>query len=324
MHSYSVSVVIPAYNEERYLSSCLDSITQQKLSSQIANYEVVVVDNGSTDKTLQIAKQYPVKVLSSKAKYVGGVRNDGVKATSGDVLVFLDSDCVADEGWVSRCLELLVKKNLSAIGGYYNLRQNPSFFERYWILNDGNSGENESLLVGGCIVTWRKEFNQVGGFPDYLTAGEDSAYTKLMQGRNGCKVDPSLNVVHLGYPDTFRSFASRQVWQSSSYIQNLRSSIRETVFLLLLAHIFIGIAFIVLLLVTSWLSVLAIIAWLTLPVVFSFKRIYRASYRASSHIEYIKIYCVDLLYIVSRDIGVIKSSFMMIFNQGISKSRVKD
>ena len=131
---YSVSVVIHAYNEKRYIAECLSTITRQELNSTVENIEIIVVDNGSIDRTVEIARQFPVKIIDSSAEYVGGVRNEGVKVSTGDILVFLVSDCMVDEKWVSRCVAYLINAKVSAVGGYYNLRENPSFYEKYWIV----------------------------------------------------------------------------------------------------------------------------------------------------------------------------------------------
>lgn len=97
-----VSVVIPVKNNAKLLSKLLESLLNQTLKP----HEIIVVDDGSTDGSPQIAKRYRVKVL-----FTGGdrgpnyARSLGVKSTSGDIVVFTDSDCLPSEDWI----ELLVK-----------------------------------------------------------------------------------------------------------------------------------------------------------------------------------------------------------------------
>ena len=82
------SIVIPVYNVEDYIERCLESIKKQTFK----DYEVIVVDDGCTDKSIEIAKQYDVKVIKTEHVSVSEARNVGVKHTKGEYLIFLDSD----------------------------------------------------------------------------------------------------------------------------------------------------------------------------------------------------------------------------------------
>ncbi|PAV24503.1 hypothetical protein CF392_15895 [Tamilnaduibacter salinus] len=92
MNSLMCSIIIPALNEEKHIKECLESITNQTL--QRFFYEVIVVDNGSSDATTEIAQEYADEVHINVKGKVGAVRNYGAKIAKTDILVFLDSDCV--------------------------------------------------------------------------------------------------------------------------------------------------------------------------------------------------------------------------------------
>ena len=88
-----VSVIIPVYNVEDYLRQCLDSVINQTLK----DIEIICVDDGSTDNSLQIFREYEqkdsrVKVLTQKNQYAGVARNTGMNIARGHYYVFLDSD----------------------------------------------------------------------------------------------------------------------------------------------------------------------------------------------------------------------------------------
>lgn len=88
-----ISVVIPVYNVEKYLPQCIDSV----LSQSFEDYEVILVNDGSTDGSLAIAQQYErankkVKVISQENKGLGGARNTGIQHASGEFICFIDSD----------------------------------------------------------------------------------------------------------------------------------------------------------------------------------------------------------------------------------------
>src|SRR5438105_1569058 len=90
-----LSVIIPVYNGERYLRSCLEHLRR----STVSNYECIVVDDGSTDQSRDIACSFGVTVISTEGR-VGPARarNLGAKAATGEVLYFIDSDvCVAPD-----------------------------------------------------------------------------------------------------------------------------------------------------------------------------------------------------------------------------------
>ena len=87
---YKYSVIIPNYNKEKYVKECLDSIFNQTLSKDM--YEVIVIDDGSTDNSLDIIKNYDVKLLRTNRKRAGGARNVGIDAAQGEYIIFVDSD----------------------------------------------------------------------------------------------------------------------------------------------------------------------------------------------------------------------------------------
>lgn len=98
MNSLTLSIVIPAYNEESYLESCLTAIAKQTVLPD----EVIVVDNNSTDKTTQIASAFPfVKLLSEPQQGLFFSRQTGMDAATSDVIARIDADTVVDRHWVA-------------------------------------------------------------------------------------------------------------------------------------------------------------------------------------------------------------------------------
>ena len=98
------SVIVPAYNVEKYIKRCLDSIINQTYK----NYEIIVVNDGCTDNTMDIAKNYDAKIINLEHVSVSEARNQGVKKASGDYILFLDSD----DYWSNELLEN-ISNNLS-------------------------------------------------------------------------------------------------------------------------------------------------------------------------------------------------------------------
>lgn len=84
------SIIIPNYNKGKYIDECLNSIERQTLSKE--KYEILFIDDGSSDNSLEIASKHNVKILHTDRALAGGARNAGIKAASGEYLIFIDSD----------------------------------------------------------------------------------------------------------------------------------------------------------------------------------------------------------------------------------------
>ena len=113
-----VSIIIRTKNEERWISSCLRAVYSQTYK----NVEVIVVDNNSTDQTIKKAKQFPVKVVTIDDFLPGKAINDGIRASTGDVLVCLSGHCVpVNNNWLQ---ELITDLEDETVAGVYG-RQEP-------------------------------------------------------------------------------------------------------------------------------------------------------------------------------------------------------
>lgn len=92
-----ISVIVPAYNEEKYLSACLSALMKQKNAPP---FEIIVVDNNSTDKTRIIAKQFSTKVLIQKIAGRAYARQMGADYASSNILAFTEADCIPHRNWL--------------------------------------------------------------------------------------------------------------------------------------------------------------------------------------------------------------------------------
>ena len=111
-----VSVIIPVYNTEKYLAECLDSILNQTLDS----YEIIIVNDGSTDGSLQLINQYAkrysnISVINQNNQKQGAARNAGLKVANGEYVCFIDSDDMLEKNALDYCYNLASKINLDMI-----------------------------------------------------------------------------------------------------------------------------------------------------------------------------------------------------------------
>ncbi len=95
-----ISIVVPAYNEEANIVSCLESLNHQTVPR--SEYEIIVVDGGSKDRTRELAEPYADMVFIQTSRRVGGARNDGVMRAKGDIVGTTDADCIIPPDWVER------------------------------------------------------------------------------------------------------------------------------------------------------------------------------------------------------------------------------
>lgn len=109
-----ISVIIPTYCEEKFLPACLGALKKCKTSG----YEIIVVDAGSNDKTVKVARSAGCRVVNGKLDGVGAARNAGVKAAHGTVVAFLDADSIPCLGWLDLIEKTFAKhRDIDAIGG---------------------------------------------------------------------------------------------------------------------------------------------------------------------------------------------------------------
>lgn len=113
-----VSIVIPAYNEEENIGRCLESLISQSTSQ---DYEVIVVDNASTDKTSDISKKYKdklnLKIIKEPRKGRGQARFTGCQAAEGDIIISLDGDSIAPVDWIEKMTAPFKDQKIVAVTG---------------------------------------------------------------------------------------------------------------------------------------------------------------------------------------------------------------
>jgi len=131
MENPKVSVIIPVYNGEKTLKQCLDSVLNQTYK----NYEVIAIDNCSTDKTKDIIKKFQSK--NEKVSYVferrrsrGAARNAGIKVAKGEIIAITDGDCVVPENWIEELTKPIIYENETAVMGFEE-----ELIKNYWAKN---------------------------------------------------------------------------------------------------------------------------------------------------------------------------------------------
>ena len=172
----SVTVVVCAYNEERTIGTCLASLAD----CRYPDLEVVVCDDGSTDRTLEVARGFPFRILQLDHGGLSRARNAGIEAASGEIVAFLDADAACDPEWPFHLALSLEHPRRAATGGPNLPFPHAGLVERAVALAPGSPtevliGDDRAEHVAGCNMAFRAErLREIAGFDAvYTTAGDD-------------------------------------------------------------------------------------------------------------------------------------------------------
>jgi len=173
-----ISLIIPAHNEEKYISDCLKSVLEngKELS------EVIVINNASTDKTAEIAGSFGgVKVITELSKGLTKARQRGLKESTGDILAFVDADTKMPKGWVEKINKAFeANPRLACLSGpyiYYDLSVSDRLLVwLYWhLFAYGAYLLVGYMAVGGNFAARRDALEKIGGFDENISFyGEDT------------------------------------------------------------------------------------------------------------------------------------------------------
>lgn len=173
-----LSIIVPCYNVEKYVKKCLDSIVSQKTKYK---YEIIIVNDGSTDNTLGLLKEYVKKyeniiLIDQKNKGLAGARNSALIESRGKYLIFVDSDDYISEGYVDSMLSEIISKSASVVACSYNV------FNDDKIVKSKKPKFDEDLsFINGCMwgkVFVRELFNNILEPEGYLY--EDTIFNHLI------------------------------------------------------------------------------------------------------------------------------------------------
>ena len=216
-----------------------------------SEFEIIVVDNGSSDSTAQICVDAGCTVLVEPDLSISELRNTGARTSSGSIIVFIDSDVSLTPDWrsdIQTLLPSLSDGSKRVAGSHYRPYPDTPRPLRYWFVA---SYENPrlSFLPGGHTIVARDVFEEIGGFSAEFSTSEDIEFchraTKL-----GFSIDhhPELGVVHRGDPQTIRAFLKRECWHGGSDFESLPRMFTSLTALatwtFLLAHVFLAIGLI--------------------------------------------------------------------------------
>ena len=208
-----VSVVVPTYNRKEILMECLISLFNQTYPKD--KYEIIVVNDGSTDGTEEVLKEYAKKApcifkwFSQENKGPSAARNLGIEHAKGEIICFTDDDCIADEKWIENLVKEFTNEKVGGVGGEIVAYNPKTLVEKYGISFDQRNVSKVSLITGNCAYK-KKVFEEVGLFDTKLKGLEDIDFGIRVK-MKGYELNfaPDAIVFHRHY-NTLRSLIKRK------------------------------------------------------------------------------------------------------------------
>lgn len=197
-----ISVVIPTYNEQEQIRSCLTSIFAQRTTH---SFEVIVVDSSQDDTPHIVRREYPeVKLIHrDRQTFAAEARNIGIENANGTIVAFIDADCVADINWVTAIARSL-RRDYPAVGGAISLNSPTTIagaalfgieFSEY---GPGSPGREIRWLPSCNLAVKRAALKEFGVFPTHMQASEDMLFTRQLMQRSGAPLwfDSQMRILH--------------------------------------------------------------------------------------------------------------------------------
>lgn len=210
-----LSAIVPLWNKEQYIGQCLRSLVEA--ADRHGTVEIIVVDNGSTDDSLAALAPWSGKLkrLSIPRQSISAARNAGAAVAEGEVLCFVDADCVVPQDYFDRIEDALEEHGAAATGFEVRLPVNGSWIERTWgALHDRSDDGARHYLNAANFAVRRDAFERVGGFDARLLTGEDTDIClRLRQAGGLIWAERATQVVHMDNPRTVRAFFAKERWR---------------------------------------------------------------------------------------------------------------
>ena len=216
-----VSVVIPAHNEGKFITDCIDSVLANDWPHD--RLEILVIDHSSTDSTATLARAAGAPVISIQGGNIGTVRNVGLKASKGDIIAYVDGDCTVPATWIRTAVNILGSdKTIGAVGGPCLSPAGGTWIEHGLAPSSSRAGvaKSANTLATSSLILRTALLREIGGFDELLLSGEDDQLSNRIRARGLSLVSASdCHIVHYGYPRTWRELIAKERWHGSNHLE---------------------------------------------------------------------------------------------------------
>ncbi|MFA6290581.1 MAG: glycosyltransferase, partial [Victivallales bacterium] len=176
--NYTYSIIVPAYNEEKYIGRTIDSLlaVKEKLSAR-CNGEIIVVDNNSGDGTAKLAESLGARVVFEKVNCIARARNSGAKAASGKYLFFVDADTTVPEELIEEALLCLEEKDICGGGTRINFDMQIPFTGKILLWTWNTIVKFYPMAAGSFLFCSKDSWESTGGFEEELYPSEQISFS---------------------------------------------------------------------------------------------------------------------------------------------------
>lgn len=228
----TVSVLVPAHNEARYVSNCIASVLNTGWPRE--KLEILVIDHGSTDSTAKLARAAGADILHVSTGRIGAIRNVGLAAAKSEIVAYVDADCTVPPTWLETAVTLLeADTRIGAVGGPCLSPAKGTWVERSLAPSEVDPGlvRLVKTLATSSFITRPSLLRAAGGFDETLNSGEDDDMSnRILSMGFGLVLASDCHIVHHGYPQTWWSVLKKEVWHGSHHVE-VRTRFDITLFL---------------------------------------------------------------------------------------------
>jgi glycosyltransferase AglE len=208
-----VSVIIPVYNSAIGIKKTLTALQTQTYPRD--HFEVIIVDNGSTDETRDVAAEFSVKVLHQPIRGSYAARNMGIASAHGDIIAFTDSDCEPDVNWLLCGVQHLQTHHVDAVGGFVSFTFSATphaaeYADALINIDNEYSITTHSMAATANLFVTRTTLHNAGGFNQKLRSGGDGEWSARAK-KAGLSMRFSRDAIVYHPARTFRELITKHI-----------------------------------------------------------------------------------------------------------------
>lgn len=233
-----ISVIVPAFNAEKTIGKCIESILAQEFEEE---FELIVVDDASKDATVQKAMEFGQGIVLVEQKHAGPAvaRNNGAKKAKGEIIVFTDADCVASASWLREMIAPFSDKNVAGVQGAYKTKQK-SLVARFCQIEIEERYERMKKAagldwIGSYSAAYKKKvFLDFSGFDESfpIASGEDPELSYRMAEKGLLLVFNPKAIVFHQHPESLGKYLKtkffRAYWRVQLYGKHKKKAIKDS------------------------------------------------------------------------------------------------
>ncbi|MES2675336.1 MAG: glycosyltransferase [Pseudomonadota bacterium] len=299
----SLSIVIPIYNEEKYISETIAVITA--LLESLIEFEIIAVNNASSDNTADLLADIKnIKLLTLNEKVtVAKARNIGWREAKYNLVAFIDGDMIITHEWSNEIVKMtsyLEANSLTVTGCKCHPSRTPSWIENVWFTNENYRNNKEKYINSGNLITTRSVMDITEGFDERLITGEDVDFCGRARALNATlEINKNFKIHHEGYPKTLKGFVKRERWHGVGDVSSLGHFIKSKVAILSMVVLTLLIATITSMIFSSKLSTLLLLSLIFIIIVSAHYK-----FNVQNKVMWLQIYFLQFLYFFGRSLSI--------------------